>query len=179
MKITRKTTILEIGCLVCEALREAGISAFLSGGAVVSIYTKNQYESFDLDFVSYGDRKRISEVMESIGFVKGPGRHFIHPDTQYFVEFPGLAAAIGDQLIEDFAEMKSKAGVLTLLTPTDCVMDRLSAYYHWKDEQSLEQAILVAKSRKIDLDRIKDWSGRERMAEKFQVFQSRILPKRK
>ena len=30
------------------------------------------------------------------------------------------------------------------MTPTDSVKDRLAAYYHWNDQQALEQAIMVA-----------------------------------
>jgi hypothetical protein len=56
--ITSKTTIAELGALVCEARRAQGLDAFLSGGAVVSVYTDNRYESFDLDFVSLSDRDR-------------------------------------------------------------------------------------------------------------------------
>jgi hypothetical protein len=38
-----------VAALVSTALEAAGISAVLSGGAVVSIYTHNEYESADLD----------------------------------------------------------------------------------------------------------------------------------
>lgn len=52
-------------------------------------------------------------------------------------------------------------GELRLLTPMDCVMDRLAGYYHWKDPQSLDQAVAVARRRqKIDLQRIERWSRR-------------------
>lgn len=60
ISINENTSIEEIGALVCQKLREAGIETFLSGGAVVTIYTHNQYESYDLDFVSYGDRKKLN-----------------------------------------------------------------------------------------------------------------------
>ncbi len=51
-QINKKTSLAALGAIVCEALQHAGIDAFLSGGAVVSIYTENRYESFDLDFVT-------------------------------------------------------------------------------------------------------------------------------
>ncbi|MDI6740798.1 MAG: hypothetical protein QME74_10605 [Candidatus Edwardsbacteria bacterium] len=47
--------------------------------------------------------------------------------------------------------MKLPTGRLHLLSPTDCVKDRLAAYFHWNDRQSLEQAGLVADNRKIDI----------------------------
>lgn len=39
-KITSKTTLGEIGPIVCEALQLANLDGFLSGGAVVSICSK-------------------------------------------------------------------------------------------------------------------------------------------
>lgn len=65
--ITRKTSIEEIGAVVCQSLKDVGIDSFLSGGAVVSIYSNNQFESYDLDFVTFGDRRKIEAVMRSIG----------------------------------------------------------------------------------------------------------------
>lgn len=99
MRITRQMSLLEIGALVCTRLKEAGIDTFLSGGAVVSIYTENKYQSYDLDFVTFADFRKIEKIMNGLGFSREEGRHFIHPDTPYFVEFPGSAAAIGDEPI--------------------------------------------------------------------------------
>ena len=65
--VDRKTSLLELGAMVCDALKRAGIDAFLSGGAVVSIYTENRYESYDLDFVTIADRRKIHEVMLRLG----------------------------------------------------------------------------------------------------------------
>ena len=163
-----------MGCIVCDRLSKAGISAFLSGGAVVTIYSENEYQSYDLDFVSHGDFKKITEVMTSLGFTREKGRHFIHPHSEFFVEFPGTAATVGDEPIQEFEEIRTKAGVLRLLTPTHCVMDRLSAFYHWKDEQSLEQALLVAKAKSVSLQRVREWSAREGMNEKYREFELRL-----
>jgi hypothetical protein len=46
--------------------------------------------------------------------------------------------AIGNQAIHIFNEIKTKKGTLQLLTATDCVKDRLAAYFHWDDLQSKE-----------------------------------------
>ena len=50
--ITKNSTVEEIAALVSQKLTDGGIQAVLSGGAVVSIYSNNEYESKDLDFVS-------------------------------------------------------------------------------------------------------------------------------
>jgi hypothetical protein len=51
-RITASTTLEELAAIVSTTLDAAGITAVLSGGAVVSIYTNNEYESSDLDFIS-------------------------------------------------------------------------------------------------------------------------------
>jgi hypothetical protein len=67
-----KIGIEELAALTSEKLRQEGVDSILAGGACVSIYTKNKYESFDLDFVthatifrSYHDifHKRLVSVM--------------------------------------------------------------------------------------------------------------------
>ena len=178
MKITTRTTLLELGCLVCHELNKAGINAFLSGGAVVTIYSENEYQSYDLDFISHGNFNKITEVMLRLGFSREKGRHFIHPRSKFFVEFPGIAASVGDEPITEFGEIRTKAGTLKLLTPTHCVMDRLSAYYHWKDEQGLEQAILVANAKPISIEQIREWSKREGKTDHFKEFERRLTQSR-
>lgn len=169
-KIKKSTPLEEIGALVCEALKENGLDAFLSGGACVSIYTNNKYESYDLDFVSHADRTKVKAVMEKLGFSQNGSRIYVHPATVFTVEFPGTAMKIGEETIEKFSELKLRNGTLKLLTPTDCVKDRLAAFYHWNDRQSLDQAIWVSQAHPVNLESIKKWSAKEGHLEKFEIF---------
>jgi len=173
-KITTKTTIAELGALVCEALKKTGIDVFLSGGAVVSIYTQNRYESFDLDFVSLADRSKIKKVMETLGFNQDRSRLFIHPDTKFFVEFPGSAVTIGESLITEFNQLKFSTGTLKLLTPTDCVKDRLAAFYHWNDRQGLDQAVWVCLAQPVKLEEVKKWSRNEGKIKEYAEFEEAL-----
>lgn len=79
-------------------------------------------------------------------------------------------------MVHDFAERETSHGTLRILTPTNCVMDRLAWYYHAQDEQGLEQAVAVAAANEVDLDRIEARSRRERAEEKFERF--RVLLRR-
>jgi hypothetical protein len=173
-QITLRTSIAELGAIVCEALRGEGIDAFLSGGAVVSIYTQNRYESFDLDFVSLADRTKIKRVMLALGFEVDRGRMFAHPKSQFTVEFPGSAIRVGEALITQFNELETRAGVLKLLTPTDCVKDRLAAFYHWSDRQALDQAVWVAQAQTVKIEEIKRWSKAEGKAGDFDRFKEAL-----
>jgi hypothetical protein len=160
---------------VCTALDEYGISVVLSGGAVVSIYSENAYESFDLDFIRTGLERKVDEVMENLGFEKKPGRHWTHPESPYWVEFPPGPVQVGETVVTEFAERRTPVGKLRLIMPTECVMDRLAGYYHWNDHQCLEQAIAVAQRHSIDLDRVKKWSTGEAAAEKFELFLEKLV----
>jgi hypothetical protein len=69
-----------------------------------------------------------------------------------------------------------KAGNATIstLSPTDCVLDRLMKYYHWDDEQGLDQAVLVASTHKIDLARVRAVSHGEGKQRAFKSFEARL-----
>lgn len=59
VEITEATSIEELAVIISEALEAAGITATLSGGGAVSIYSKNRYMSHDLDFVTSADHKSL------------------------------------------------------------------------------------------------------------------------
>jgi hypothetical protein len=174
LKITKKSDIQTIASIVCDCLLKQGIEAVLSGGAVVSIYTNNEYESKDLDFISSSDIKTIEKALTEIGFSKSSGRHFTHPETEYFVEFPKPPLSIGDTPIKEWATQNNKAGTLQLLTPTHSVMDRLAGYFHWNDKQNLDQALMIAKKHSIKIREIEEWSKSEGEIEKFKEFRGRL-----
>ena len=175
MKPISRMTPEELGGLICQTLQGAGVTVTLTGGACVAIWSKGQYVSDDLDFVEEGPvpRRKIREVMKRLGFHE-KGRHFVHPETNLFVEFPTGPLMAGDQRVEHVVERSTSAGTLRLLSPTDCVKDRLAAFFHWNDQQSLVQAVLVARSNKINFSDIKRWSRSEKNMEKFQLFAARL-----
>lgn len=45
-------SLKDLAGLVSEAMRKGGVDAVLVGGACVTIYTDNRYQSYDLDYVS-------------------------------------------------------------------------------------------------------------------------------
>lgn len=171
--ISRDTPLVEVAALVCSTLEKHGVVVALSGGAVVSIYAENAYESYDLDFVATGLAKKVDDAMYELGF-RRKGRCWVHPDSPYWVEFPPGPVQVGDSIVSDFEFRETRLGKLRLLTPTDSVMDRLAGYYHWQDPQCLEQAVLVASHQEVDLHRIEDWSRREGAEREFLVFLEKL-----
>lgn len=173
-RITNKTTVAQVAALVSGALERHGIPALLVGGSVVSIYTNNAYESFDLDFVTEAPYAALNIAMKEIGFEKHPGRHYVHPGSKYYVEFPGGPSGIGNAPVTTHATRKTRYGHLHLYDPTQCVMDRLAAWYHWGDAQSLEQAVMVAVRKPIRLPDIRRWSVGEGHLKNFERFRRRL-----
>ena len=173
--IRKSLPLTDLAAIICDACRKNGIDVVLSGGACVSIYTKNTYESFDLDFVllSHVRRKIIRPVLEALGF-REDGRHYRHPDTPYIVEFLSPPLSVGGEPVREIHKIRRGKMTLKLLSPTDCVKDRLAAFYHWNDRPSLDQAILVCGNAKVDLREVRRWSTNEGMRDKFELFKEAL-----
>ena len=90
------------------------------------------------------------------------------------VEFPPGPLAIGEEPIKQVDEIRLSTGILRIISPTDCVKDRLAAYYHWGDQQCLVQAILVASEREIDIAEIRRWSDAEDKLNDFEKISAKL-----
>jgi hypothetical protein len=177
VKTVKEMSMEELGAFVCSSLEKEGIETVLSGGCCVEIYSHGKYTSDDMDLIDRfnGGHRKIKAVMEKIGFREYKmKRYFVHDDTELFIEFPRGPLGVGDTPVREVASRKSETGALKLLTPTDCIKDRLAGYYHWGDEQNLEQAIWVAEANAFDMLAVKEWSEFEGMSEKFEVFRDRV-----
>lgn len=170
MKISSKITRLQLAGIITKAFEENGLTAVLVGGAVVSIYTENVYESKDLDFISPADNKKINSIMKDLGFER-EGKNFIHPSTELTVEFPTGPIGIGDRVpVKPEGEIQVSGIKVTLLSPTQSVMDRLAWFYFNNDRQCLDQAVMIALKQPIKLAQVKIWSLEEKCDDKFEVF---------
>jgi len=174
MKI-KNSSLKDLAIYISDYLSKNDIDAVLSGGACVSIYTDNKYISSDLDFVlfSFADQKKLRYVLEKIGFYE-ENRQFKHKDTEFFIEFLPPPPSVGEEPVNEISEIKKGDMNLKLLSPTDCVKDRLAAFYHWNDRQCLEQAILVCMDNPVDLKEVERWSRMEGMSNKFKIFRKRL-----
>ena len=136
MKHIKHMTQVELAAYVQDALQRTGISVVLSGGSAVSFYSSNQYVSKDLDLINtnFARRRDIRSVMEQLGFQE-KGRYFTNPESAYFVEFPDGPLAVGEEPVKEISDFKLTTGTLRVISATDCVKDRLCAYYFWNDQQ--------------------------------------------
>jgi len=172
----RKMSVGELAAYVSSHLRAKGIDVVLSGGSAVTIHSRDKYVSFDIDLVNTRSAKRrtIREAMAEMGFQE-ENRYYKHPETEYFVEFPAGPLAVGNEPVKRVDEMTFRTGTLRIVSPTDCVKDRLTWYYYDKDRQSLEQARLVVQENPVDLAEIERWSKQEGMLKTFQRIRNLFL----
>lgn len=113
---------------------------------------------------------------ERIGFT-AQGRVFIHSDTRFSVEFPPGPIGIGnEEPINPEGKVDVDGVTITLLSPTQSIMDRLAAFFHWNDRQSLDQAVWIAQSQQhaVSIEKITTWATREGQLDKLRVFLNRV-----
>jgi hypothetical protein len=166
---------LEIAAYVTGHLQHQGIDVVLSGGLVVTFYSRNLYVSKGVDLinVAFTRRSKIRKAMQGIGFEE-QGRHFIHPETTHIIEFPNGPLSVGQEPVKNVQEVSFETGILRVISATDCVKDRLCAFYFWNDLQGLEQALLVCNNNPVDLEEIKGWSQREGKTGPLAAFLIRL-----
>jgi hypothetical protein len=167
----KNITIKSLAAIISSTLEKSGVDAVLVGGACVSIYSENKYVSGDLDYVAYESVKTIKPILERIGFMQKGLNRFVHPQCEFYVELVAPPVGIGEESpVNNFNEISCNEGRIVLLTPTDCVKDRLAIFYHWHDPQALEQAIMVAKAQKVDLKEVESWSKKEGKTAVYENF---------
>lgn len=162
-----------MAAIISSHLQKNGIEVVLVGGACVSLYTDNQYMSYDIDLITDTPIRKITPVLEELGFKNTGGRLFENPKCGFLIDFPAPPVSIGDKPVSKFNNLKTRFGTICLLTPTDCIKDRLAAYFFWNDNQSFDQAVMVAKRNKIDFLEIKKWAEKQSELEKYEVFKKK------
>ncbi len=177
--IARDTTLADVCFFVGKALDAYGIRAVLTGGSAATVYVPEAYSSLDADFVLEHDvpLTAIAKALHSIGFTRdGKSRIFVHADTSYTVDFPRGPLAVGGDYVHETAILTKGDMALHILTPTDCVRDRLAHFYHWDDYTALKASVAVAAANRVDLkmDILRSWSIREENIEKFNEFERRL-----
>jgi len=77
---------LEFASLLTEYVKPKGIKPIIVGGLSVEIYTRNDYHTHDIDFVSDG-WNLFDEILTDLGFDRTQ-RVWYHKDAEIAVEVP-------------------------------------------------------------------------------------------
>ena len=176
MKKINEMKTIELAAFVSDYLRKNGVENVLTGGSCAEIYSSEKYVSGDLDFVdlNYVSLKKIANILEDIGFKQlHQSQGFVHPQAVKMVEILNAPLSVGEEKIETVDKLIVAGCQLNILTPTDSVKDRLAAYYHWNDRQSLEVALMVCEKKEINIAEVQRWSVNEGKEEKFNFFKEK------
>lgn len=132
------TSIIDLATLVAEHLAHKNIEVVVVGGLAVEIYTANLYLTKDIDMIdrSYQPPAVMQKAMAELGFEK-EGRVYSHPTTEIVVEFPTGPLSVGNEIITETTYIEGPSGQIPIISAKDLVKDRLAAFFHWKDNQSL------------------------------------------
>lgn len=174
----KNSSLEEFWKFVASHLESRGIGATLVGGAVATIYSKGGYESGDLDLVfdsMFQDRSKFEEVLKEIGIEKIDQRNFKHPEGVFSLEAKQPPIEIGHfidlkkgSLDIDLVDVNDQK--IKIISPTDCIKDRLYKADEWNDDDAFEAALLVAKEVGFDEKKLRHFcktNGKEEILEKF------------
>jgi hypothetical protein len=156
---------------ICTAMAHNGIIAVLTGDGLATIYAPDANESQALHFtLPLGTPSPCAETLRAI--TDGVYRS---PDHEFTVEFLEGPITVGEEVIQAWSTWHREDQILYLLTPTDCVRDRLAAAIREDDLDPAQQAAEVAKRHPVDMDLIQKWCEREGGARTYALFRHLIL----
>ncbi len=144
-------TLTEVAAVVAEHLKARQIDVVVVGGSAITAHVPHVYTSQDIDFANpSGDSLRsLAEALKPIGFEKSD-RVFMHPDTVYTVDFVADTPSIDARPIFNFVAVKTARGTVMVYSLEDAIADRVAAFLHWSDSESLgvaERTVEAARER--------------------------------
>jgi hypothetical protein len=137
----RGRSLTEIAGLVCKHLRVHGMEAVVVGGSAITVHVPHVYTSHDIDIavINGARRRRLQKALEEIGFHTAD-RIFAHSDTPYTVDFVAETPYIDQHAITNFVEIQTTFGNVRTYHLEDALADRIAAFVHWNDGESLAVA---------------------------------------
>lgn len=108
--------------------------------------------------------------MTELGFHK-QGRVYVNNTTNITVEFPSAPLSVGDELIKSTTHKRVANKNIPILKVEDVVKDRLAAFIHWQDRQSLIQATAILIKHHLNPTIFIKFCMREGNAEHYQMLE--------
>ncbi|MBI1756340.1 MAG: hypothetical protein HYR64_04440 [Fimbriimonas ginsengisoli] len=169
--IGARDTLTDVAFKVCTALSRGHLTAVLSGGGAATVWSEGAYQSGDLDFIVefMAGTVDLEQPMTQLGYDR-QGRHYVHRRNQFIVEFPDDQILIGSESVTEYDSLTKGVLKLHILTPTDCVRDRLCSFFWYTDISALQAAVLVASKQVVDIRLVEDWAALEGESAKFAEF---------
>jgi len=163
--------IRELAAAISSYIKALGFDPVLTGQGCAAVYGGSGVHLRGLEFVvSEYVSKKIETAMKELGFKHLVHRTYGSESLSMEVSFLPPPVCVGDEMVGDIPMIKTSSGELSLLSPTDCVRHRLAYYYRFGNKDGLDEALIVARKNKVDLDLIERWSHWEWASDKFQDF---------
>ncbi len=154
--------MIEFASLLTEYFEGQGIKPIIVGGLSVEIYTRNDYTTHDIDFVSDG-WEEYNKVLTQLGFTK-VSRQWYHTDLEIAVEVPAsFLEGSYEKVIELQLPNKRKVFVIGI---EDIIVHRLEGIANKrypKDDEDYEWAMrmfLIHQDDNIDMNYLIEQSKR-------------------
>lgn len=162
----RRGSLLETAAQASTYLERAGIKVAVVGGSAITAYAPKIYTSKDIDFAAINGttRREFGLAVGELGF-KLHGRDFVHPNSVFSLDLVADTPYIDQRPITDFATLETRFGPVRVYQFEDAIADRIAAFLHWGDSQSLDVAERVIQAR-ADLT---NWARLRRRLGKLDV----------
>ena len=148
----RGLSLLEIAALASKQLAKSGIETAVVGGSSITAYVPRVYTSHDIDFAAINGTtwRAFGAAVAKLGF-RADGREFVHPATNISLDLVADTPVVDRRVIKRFTMLKTRYGAVRVLRFEDAIADRISAFLHWSDSQSLDVAAraIAAHSRHV------------------------------
>jgi hypothetical protein len=141
LKLRKNATLAEVAARASEQLDRSGIPVAVVGGSAITLHAPEIYTSKDIDFAAIRgtNRRAFAAAVAPIGFT-ARGRDFVHKDTEYTLDLVADTPYIDQRPITRFAMADTPYGPVRVYRFEDAIADRIAAFLHWGDSQSLEVA---------------------------------------
>lgn len=129
-----------------------GERPILVGGGAVEFYTGIRFATGDLDIVA-PDVDLTEEVLDTFGYERPSGsRHFVNRSISSLVEIHSDRLRKNEEIVE----LVYRKVPLNLVSPEDCIIQRLESYRRHGSTLDLLNAFLMSyhQHERIDMDRL-------------------------
>jgi len=145
----RRATLTEVAARASAHLERAGIPVAVFGGSAVTIHAPEVYASNDSDFASIRGttRRDFAAAVAPLG-LGASGRDVVHPEARFTLDLVADTPFSDQRPITRFAKVSTRFGQVRVYRFEDAIADRVAAFLHWGDSQSLDVAESAVRARR-------------------------------
>ena len=149
--------LADVAAIIAEHLQRHGVEMCVVGGSAVTVHAPVIYTSLDIDLAILTgiNRRRLELLLEELGYSKR-GRSFVHARSKWTVDIVADTPYIGDRAIREFADVRTRHGIVRTYLLEDAIADRIAGWLFWSDSESLAVArsVLANKAREVSWKRV-------------------------